>query len=169
MADVKTERLFQKALAATRGGKGKGVVIVHGMRKSGGITCPAAKSLEADLSISREDANKIRKLCKLADSPDELAEFIEKSFPKTEAYVRRLHSNPYNNKMWRRTVALHAMDELLDTHGVEALRDKHGDAVYDFLNTGDTYAVTLLLKLDTDRLIIGTWGDIVERNPRKFE
>lgn len=58
-------------------------------------------------------------------------------------------------------LALHAIDALVGTSGVEAIyHDDWGDPTFEYLNTGDTYAATLLVS-DGDA-VIGCWGDVVE-------
>lgn len=169
---------FEKALKAVRKGKqGKelrGYRLnqiekrnVLGMRK--GMMCPSAATLEKDFGISRKAANQIRALCKAADEPEKLEELINKHHPSAERYVRSMYSDPYRSGMWRRTVILHAINDLVDGHGVEALGSSSGfgDAPpYEYINMGDTYDLTLIYKRDTDRLFAGTWGDLVERNPK---
>ena len=54
---------------------------------------------------------------------------------------------------------LHCLDALADTHGVEAFETKSGYC--DYLNAGDTYAVTLVRF--RGRYRVTTWGDIAER------
>lgn len=109
----------------------------------------------------------MRRLARVVDSPDKLAETIEK-VPDTAKYVHSLFSDPYDSSLWRRTVMLHAMNELMDTYGVEALGevDMHHGPPYEYLNAGDTYSTTLIYDRDNDEIFIGSWGDVVERDPR---
>jgi len=52
------------------------------------------------------------------------------------------------------------LNELAGTHGVESFDTKHGWC--DYLNAGDTYAVTLVRF--RGRYQVTTWGDIAERH-----
>lgn len=64
--------------------------------------------------------------------------------------------------------ALHAINEILGTYGVEALGPARGPSQstpYEYLNAGDTYATTLIYNRKTDTLSVGSWGDIAERHP----
>lgn len=70
---------------------------------------------------------------------------------------------------------LEAIDKLLETCGVEAIRGEwqNGywcDIVACYCNTGDTYATTVM-QVRTDfggsRFIITSWGDWIERNGEK--
>jgi len=122
------------------------------------------------LGITCEQARQIRKICAVVDDPDDLSELIEAEHGETERYVRSLHSSPYDSYLWRRTVALHAIDRVLETGGVEALygpgqRPFGREAPdYEYCNTGDTYAATLIYSRSNgaDNLFIGSWGDIAE-------
>ena len=67
-----------------------------------------------------------------------------------------------------------ALNSVLGTFGVEAIEGRWVDryhmeiqAVY--LNTGDTYATTLLLDHETGNVHLTSWGDWVEANERKRE
>ena len=55
-----------------------------------------------------------------------------------------------------------AINEVLEGHGIECIypRDsKHPS--YDYINMGDSYTPTILLRND-GKLIVSSWGDIVE-------
>ena len=64
---------------------------------------------------------------------------------------------------------MHAANEVIGGHGVEALECEHGPhgprmephAVY--INMGDTY-ITTLIREHTGRYIVSSWGDYVERH-----
>lgn len=78
-----------------------------------------------------------------------------------------MHSSPYNSAMWCRTVALHAIDVLLGTNGVEPLgyvRMREGPP-YEYCSAGDPYTVTLVYKRATDSLILAAYGDLMESDP----
>lgn len=61
--------------------------------------------------------------------------------------------------------ALVIADEMMCTHGVEGFRG------LSYCNTGETYNVTLMVDWRADgggRFLVGSWGDFVERNERRF-
>lgn len=58
-------------------------------------------------------------------------------------------------------VRLHVLDALAGTHGVESFECRDG-SVCDYLNAGDTYALTLVRF--QGRYRITCWGDIAERH-----
>jgi hypothetical protein len=132
------------------------------------MRCPSKSRLMLDLHLDSKQALLIRRLAKAVDSPGTLHDLVERRCPKTAAYVRSMYSWPYDCPMWRETVALAAMDEVVGTFGVEALGPDIGGPTappYEYLNTGDTYGATLIYRRETDTLIIGSWGDIAERHP----
>jgi hypothetical protein len=130
---------------------------------------PSVKRLVDCLNVSIDDAKLIRNIGHAVDDRDTLEEIINAKCPKTAQYVRSMYCDPYRSAMWRTTVALHAMDCIVGTHGVESLgppNDRDGYAPpYEYLNTGDTYAMTLIYCRDTDSISLGSWGDIAERHP----
>ncbi len=133
------------------------------------MRCPSAKSLVATFrDLDTKAANLIRRIAKAADDADALEKIIDKECPKTAAYVRSCYNNPYNSQMWRTTVALHAIDILIGGCGVEALGPAQGRSQsppYEYINVGDTYALTLVYKHATDNLYISSWGNVVEAHP----
>ena len=50
----------------------------------------------------------------------------------------------------------------LGTFGVEGWCDSEGKHGVSYLNTGDTYEITILFSSETERFSIGSWGDIAE-------
>lgn len=129
---------------------------------------PSLKVLQDRLKLSAEQGKLIRALGRAVDDSEVLSALIDARAPKTAAYVRSMHSSPYDSHMWRVTVALHAMDTILGTYGVEPLGPTSGPSYappYEYLNTGDTYGTTLIYRRKTDTVTIGNWGDIVERHP----
>jgi len=132
------------------------------------MRCPSSQNLQSSLRISPEQARLVRALAKAADDGEVLRALIVGSCPQTAEYVRSMHSSPYDSRMWRVTVALHAMDQVVGTYGVESLGPGQGSSYappYEYLNTGDTYGTTLIYKRSSDSLSIGCWGDITERHP----
>ena len=133
------------------------------------MRAPSAKTLLSEFKqLSAEDAKLIRSIAGAADDGEKLKELIDARVPATASYVRSLHSDPYRSRLWRNTVALHAMNELLGTYGVEGLGPTRGGDYappYEYLNAGDTYTGTLIYDRDRDRLFVGSWGDVVEQHP----
>jgi hypothetical protein len=68
---------------------------------------------------------------------------------------------------------LEEADRVLNGHGVEYIHS-HADTMrsqdgLSYVNMGDTYDTTLLYDHKTGRFSVGSWGDVVERQPRRFE
>lgn len=131
---------------------------------------PSVEKLTVRLNLTREQAKLVRALGHAVDDPEELAHLVEAHVPATAGYVRSMPSSPYDSHMWRVTVALDAMNNVLGTYGVEGLgpqgSSREGYAPpYEYLNTGDTYGTTLIYRRKTDTLSIGDWGSIVEAHP----
>lgn len=129
---------------------------------------PSANALMEAFSISDEQAKLIRALAKNTDEPEALSALIEDNCPDTVAYVRQMHSDPWRSHMWRVTVALHAIDKIIGSYGVEALgssSDSMSAPPYEYMNMGDPYVTTLIYKRSSDALSIGSWGDIAEKHP----
>jgi len=61
---------------------------------------------------------------------------------------------------------LQAADKMMDGNGVERISGVGGGLMY--VNMGDTYDTTLIYDYKTNRFVVSSWGDIVERQPRRF-
>jgi hypothetical protein len=139
------------------------------------MRAPSQKALlERFRDLTPEDAKLIRTLAKAVDEDipghfaDPLRDLVEDHTPDTAKYVRSMYSDPYDSHIWRVTVALHATNEIMGTYGVEGLGPDIGGPTpppYEYLNTGDTYATTLIYRRRDNSLNIGSWGDIAERHP----
>jgi len=129
---------------------------------------PSSRRLQEALQLTPEQARLVRALGHATDDGEILSSLVESSVPATADYVRSMHGDPFGSHMWRVTIALHAMDSIIGTYGVEALGPTSGPNYappYEYLNKGDTYATTLIYRRRTDTLSIGSWGDIAERHP----
>ena len=132
------------------------------------MRAPISQNLQTYRKLTPEQAKLVRALAHACDDGEVLSALVEASVPATAEYVRRMHGYPYGSHVWRVTVALHAMDVVVGTFGVEPLGPPRGGDYappYEYLNTGDTYGTTLVYRRKTDTLSIGNWGDIAERHP----
>ena len=130
---------------------------------------PSTKALVSAFRITRRDANLVRKIAHATSDREQLERVIENHAPEaTQSYVRSLHGDPYDSQIWRVTVALHAINEIIGGYGVEGLGPPRADDYappYEFVNQGDSYATTLIYKRASDALSLGDWGSIAERHP----
>lgn len=78
------------------------------------------------------------------------------TLPACEARVKECYHRPATSDL-----RLTALDALAGTNGVEGFQVRDGGWC-EYLNTGDTYAATLLRF--RGRYIVGCWGDIAERH-----
>lgn len=84
-----------------------------------------------------------------------------KRIPDYYRSVERLCSQCYSYPHYDHMLTT-AINEVLEGHGIECIypRDsKHPS--YDYINMGDSYTPTILLRND-GKLIVSSWGDIVE-------
>ena len=70
----------------------------------------------------------------------------------------------------RKLAKLHLIDKLLGNHGVEFQRfdcseDWDNPEGFEYSNTGDSYAATLVLY--NDRFLVSGWADMVEAHERR--
>lgn len=120
-------------------------------------------------------ANLIRRIAHATTMPkdggrmgtkDQLRELIDRHCPMTERYHRSCHGNPFTTEIWRVTMALHAINDLMGGFGVEAFGSKRrGDYApsFEYINYGDPYETTLIYQRSFDVLRIACWGDIAEK------
>ena len=59
---------------------------------------------------------------------------------------------------------MHALNDVAECYGVEYVAPGNNarSPGFEYLNTGDTYCATII-RLDSGRYIVSSWGDIVER------
>ena len=60
-----------------------------------------------------------------------------------------------------------AVDKALDNHGVEYIRDRHGETIAAYSNSGETYAPTIVRDYATGNYRLTTLGDYVEAYERR--
>lgn len=119
---------------------------------------PSAKILARDLRIDDATAKKLHKV--LQGDEDTIDAVLGPS--NTMSYQ--------SGRMPTRHLAMEAADKIYETHGIEEAkrRGMYGDSSsqdFEYLNTGDTYAPTLLFR--GRRVWISSWGDEVEALERR--
>lgn len=68
------------------------------------------------------------------------------------------------------TRALRVANAAMNAHGIEAVRDEDDVLLHhgtDYVNTGDTYATTLIFDRSSWRVFVGTLGDYIEAAERR--
>lgn len=119
---------------------------------------PSVKTLKQITSYPRElrellEVTSMNALQVMLNDPDRPVKF-----PKTQAWVSQCYHYPTPHAL-----KMQMADELCDTCGVEYIPEGHNSKspAIEYLNSGDTYATTLLYVRGNYR--VGCWGDIVER------
>jgi hypothetical protein len=101
---------------------------------------PSVKTIQSSLADCKDDAHKIRRIME--------------------------------DCLHRPLTLLQRVNKFLGAHGVEYIADRRDDQhdVYgiEYINMGDSYIPTLCYDRDKDRIFISSWGDIVEKYPRRF-
>lgn len=112
---------------------------------------PSVKRIASRLNIDRETAQTIRHIMDGSVDP--------KSFDSVDSWLRQCYNMP-------NTVELRmcAINEVLGTHGVEALGEMTfpNGPHYSYCNTGDTYACTVMYDHHENEFLISDWGSIAE-------
>jgi hypothetical protein len=118
------------------------------------IRLPSIKTLSA---VFGDNAKTAREILELTKTAGKLAEY-----PSVE-HARKTAYSPHS----RNRIKLLALDDLGQFYGVESIETSKGDECADYLNTGDTYAETLILWRGTYR--VQTLGDFIEKARVKFK
>ena len=84
-------------------------------------------------------------------------------------WVNRCYNRPSDDEL-----VFEALNSVLGMYGEEAIEGRwvdryHGEIQAVYLNTGDKYAMTLLLDHETGHVHLTSWRDWVEANERKRE
>jgi hypothetical protein len=117
---------------------------------------PSVKRIARELNLDTNTAKRVRGL------------MDGKVDPCTSEAVQSWICQCFNRPS-RRELIMCAINEALDTCGVEAIEGEwidnyHHNIQAVYCNTGDTYAATILLCHKRDRFMLTSWGDYVEHN-----
>jgi hypothetical protein len=88
------------------------------------------------------------------------------TFNQVQSWTRQCYNLPRDDEL-----IMCAINELIEGHGVEAIRyddmyidSYHQDIVATYVNMGDTYNTTILLDSATGDYQVTCWGDYVEES-----
>jgi len=121
---------------------------------------PSVNAMVNDLQLDRKTALAIKRV--LTGRTDLMT--VESARKRQlEAY------NPHDAL----TLALEAVNELMGMYGVEYIASKE-DTMHDvqgieYINTGDTYQLTMTYDHRDDLWRISSWGNYIELEPARFE
>jgi len=136
------------------------------------MKAPSLNNLKTSFKgcITDKEALQIRAIVHAVDGDLEAVIMDAGNLPATQKWARSCHNNPFSNRGWRRTMMMSALSELLHGFDAESLYAKGQDKNdagewprYIYVNRGDTYAATLIMDRDQNRVFIGCWGDLAER------
>lgn len=121
---------------------------------------PSQARLERLLALTPDQAATVRGLIQGLVEPESIA--------ATEQWVRRCLHRPHEGEL-----VMHAINEVIGMHGVEGVgpvsrkRDAAADyaPAYDYCNTGDPYALTILRNNERGSFFIGCWATYAEEGP----
>jgi hypothetical protein len=104
---------------------------------------PSVKTITQRLSVSKEKAKEIRGLMEGDINPNDVERVFE------------------------------VINEILGGYGVEQITDSQWDNYWCdggllYVNMGDAYSPTICYDTRKDQWIVCPWGDIVERNEKRF-
>ncbi len=121
------------------------------------MAIPSVNTLQTRLGIDRAKALTLRRLLDGRLDPE--------TFASVQAWVRQCYHKPR-----RSALVMCAANELLGTFGDEPMRGSyldgyHFDIRYSYLNTGDTYANTLVRDHARSRWLVTSYGHLAETDP----
>lgn len=121
---------------------------------------PSKKTIKEQLNLSDQVANVVRGLMDFSLDP-----YIFKC-------VRKMQQSAHNPHR-KVDLVMEALDEVLEGHGVEAIRGEyvdsyHGDIQAVYVNMGESYQCTVIYDCRDSCFRVTSWGDFVERNPKRF-
>jgi hypothetical protein len=97
---------------------------------------------------------------------------ISQRFPYLHDEVKEIRNILERYAHHRPLCCLKKINTILECCGVEYIADRDDDYFnnygVEYVNTGHSYAATFCYDRKNNRLFISTWGDIVERNPKRF-
>lgn len=108
--------------------------------------------------------DKGRRIRRILDGRDE-----PESYQSVAKWIGDCYNRPADVEL-----QMAAVDEILGGYGVEAVwcDESNIEPHASYVNLGDTYSTTIIHKScaagRTDRFVIGSWGDVVERSRCHF-
>jgi len=88
--------------------------------------------------------------------------------PAVVQWAEQCYHDPRESPQAYAECLMCALNAVLDGYGVEAIRGRYVDRYHQdiqavYINFGDSYDLTLLLDHETDRVLVTSFGDWVER------
>ena len=94
--------------------------------------------------------------------------------PAVVAWANQCYHDPRSSSRAYPECLLLAINAVLEGHGTEPIEGRYVDRYHqnvqaEYVNMGDTYNTTILIDHETDRMLITSWGDWVEKYGDKRE
>lgn len=119
---------------------------------------PSVKRLIRYLGITKDIAEQIRDLIHGHKSP--------KDYDSVKDWTRQCYNMPSHPEL-----VMCAINELIAGYGTEGISSESFSCykpVIEYVNMGDTYTSTIYYSYDTENYYLGSYGDWVEMNERKY-
>lgn len=121
---------------------------------------PSVKTITQRLGVSKKKAKEIRGLMEGDINPDD--------YESVKKWMQRCYYKPRRVER-----VMEAINEILGGYGVEQITDSQWDNYWCdsgllYVNMGDAYSPTICYDTRKDQWIVCPWGDIVERNEKRF-
>ena len=115
----------------------------------------------SELNLSSEIQDRIRNLCE--------GRLDSEEFSSVTSWLRQCFHRPSKTEL-----IMAACNEILEGHGVEALRgawldNYHQDVQAAYVNMGDCYVTTLIRDHLRGEWLVTTIGDLLEADPKRFQ
>lgn len=104
-----------------------------------------------------------------------LSETLKKEYTDIKPVARQIRAAMDNADSYKSVDnALDTINMLLHGYGVESIRDNQFKGYYCdigilYVNMGDTYCSTVAYDTRSGNWIVASWGDIVERDMKRFD
>ena len=121
---------------------------------------PSVKTITQRLGVSKKKAKEIRGLMEGTENPN--------AYESVKKLMQRCYYKPRRVER-----VMEAMNEILGGSGVEQTTDTQWseywlDSGLLYVNMGGTYTETICYDTRKDKWIVCPWGDIIERNEKRF-
>lgn len=92
-------------------------------------------------------------------------------FESNQHWIKHCFNRPNDNEL-----SMNALNELLEGHGIEAIRNEnayvnryYSDCIGTYVNMGDTYINTIVYDTESNEYILTSWGDFYESYEQSIE
>ena len=121
---------------------------------------PSVHTITKRLGVSKEKAKEIRGLMEGTENPN--------AYESVKKLMQYCYYKPLRVEM-----VMEAINEILGGYGVEQITDSQWDNYWCdggllYVNLGGTYTETICYDTRKNKWIVSSWGNIIERNEKRF-